>query len=513
MPPKKIVVKKPVAQGTCGFKKGEIVRCKNTGIIYVSTGTALRKFDAAGWKAVLAKRPGLKPRDASCSNIASCKAGEPATAKNVESNLALVSGSVPSPKTTSPPKNTSAPTKKPAAPGTCSFKKGEIVRCKNTGIIYVSTGTALRKFDEAGWKAMLAKRPGLKPRDASCSNIASCKAGEPATAKNVASNLAIVSSSTTAPAATVVKTVMPDGSIVTTQAPAAPFTSTPGPVCQPRTTGAPVLPTCTEAPTDFEKTTCNAAGGRLVPREMYGQTFAYCVFPNGSSCQVDDIASGWCSAPTQPPLTQAPTPPAPVQPPPWMQQAPQNNRQNQLLGLLPGLFGGAGSNVAGNDTSGSGGGTGLGFATVGADGAAAGMDPSAATKFFGDQTGMANTGSTPEIVAKLAAQQQYDTTGLDRVPQPVPIVMPGTTPQGPPGDTGLATSAPLGAVGGEEAALAQIKEIMDAKTAAPTVDETAFFRLKNPILWILVSALISVVFILFKKYSLNKAAAAQSVLA
>ena len=174
---------------SCNFKKGEIVRCKNTGVIYLGTGTALRKFDVAGWNAVRAKRTGLVYRDASCSNIASCKKGEPATASNLVSNLALIDVG---------PMAAKKPAVKPpvasvaGGSSTCNFKKGEIVRCKNTGIIYLATGTALRKFDVAGWKAVRASRVGLSYRDASCSNIASCKKGEPATAQNLASNLSLI---------------------------------------------------------------------------------------------------------------------------------------------------------------------------------------------------------------------------------------------------------------------------------------------------------------------------------
>ena len=593
---------------SCNFKKGEIVRCKNTGVIYLGTGTALRKFDTAGWNAVRAKRAGLSYRDASCSNIASCKKGEPATASNLVSNLALIDVGPMAIKTATQSKPVVKPSAKPgnANPGTCKFEKGVFVYCMQgeDASAYVDDGAnKMWSLPRAMKEQVQIQRPGLKPILAQCTNIAACGSRGVATTANLGEILALidagpmkgftrpstpgaVSSGTSAPGTSApsswtskppscyfekgaltqcmgegpdVDWYIFDGSkqwtIKGADAKAAlvqsrpglkpaaascdqivscpsrgiatpsdmpeilalidggpmlrPSTLAPGPTCQPATTGAPVLPVCTNAPTDFEKTTCGAAGGKLVARQMYGQTFATCVFDGGASCQVEDLASGWCSPPTKTPLTVAPAPPPAAQPPPWMQQAPNNNRQNALLAALPGLFGGAGSDVAGNDTNVGGGGSGLGYAAVGPGGAYAGegLDPAAAPKFFGDETGMANTGVTPEIVAKLTAQQ-YDTSGNDRVPQPIPVVMPGTTPQGPPGDTGLATQAPVGATGGEEAAKQQIAALLAAATTAPIVDETAFFRLKNPIIWILVAALIAVVFIIYKRYSMNKVPAA-----
>lgn len=80
---------KPVGK-KCAFKKGEVVRCKKTGVIYLGTGSALRKFDAPGWAAVRKRRPKRVPRDVSCSDIARCNAGVAANAKNLASNLALI---------------------------------------------------------------------------------------------------------------------------------------------------------------------------------------------------------------------------------------------------------------------------------------------------------------------------------------------------------------------------------------------------------------------------------------
>ena len=114
-----------------------------------------------------------------------------------------------------------------AAKGTCKFKKGEIVRCKNTGNIYLGTGTALRKFSTDGWKAVQAKRSGLKFRDASCSNIASCKMGEPATSSNLASNLMLIDAGPSAARPTAKPTT---ASGATGTGTTGPFTSTPATV-------------------------------------------------------------------------------------------------------------------------------------------------------------------------------------------------------------------------------------------------------------------------------------------
>jgi uncharacterized membrane protein len=35
----------------------------------------------------------------------------------------------------------------------------------------------------------------------------------------------------------------------------------------------------------------------LSEKEMYGQTFAFCTFPDGKSCQIEDLSSGWCTNP------------------------------------------------------------------------------------------------------------------------------------------------------------------------------------------------------------------------
>ena len=121
-----------------------------------------------------------------------------------------------------------------AATGTCSFKKGEIVRCKNTGNVYLGTGTALRKFSVAGWKGVQDYRPGIKFRDASCSNIESCKVGEPATTANMASNLALIDSGPMA-----VKISTPTAKPVAPSPAAAGTTSAPAPATSPPFTSAP----------------------------------------------------------------------------------------------------------------------------------------------------------------------------------------------------------------------------------------------------------------------------------
>jgi hypothetical protein len=66
---------------------------------------------------------------------------------------------------------------------------------------------------------------------------------------------------------------------------------------------------CARPPTEFEKRTCESAKGVLSEKEMYGQTFAFCTFPDGKSCQIEDLSSGWCTnqALEQPKTTSKPS--------------------------------------------------------------------------------------------------------------------------------------------------------------------------------------------------------------
>ena len=192
----------------CKFARGDLLRCPGSNDRWISTGTALRKFSEAGLKEFGRLRPGAASRQVPCADVKACAVGEPATTANMASTVGHW--------------DASRSSKAPASPsaGTCDFEKGEVVRCKNTGLVYLGTGTALRKFSAEGWKLVQSKRPGLKFRDASCSNIAACKAGEPATSANLASNLALIDAGPMA-----VKT---SASSPATAAP--PFTSTPATV-------------------------------------------------------------------------------------------------------------------------------------------------------------------------------------------------------------------------------------------------------------------------------------------
>ena len=237
---------------------------------------------------------------------------------------------------------------------------------------------------------------------------------------------------------------------------------------------------------------------------MYGQLFSYCVFPDGQSCQVEDIASGWCSAPftaapTAPPETTAP----PSGPAAVAMVAPQQQQANPLLSVLPYLFGTAGSSTPGaSSDSTSGGNGGLGYssytspnaAVAGPGGAAAGMiDP---TTFFGSQgNSIASTGVTPQLVSQLATSQAQQGGFAPSPPQPIPLVMPGTTPQGAsptPSPSPSLPPLPLPALA--------------PATPAPAPAPTPFFGLTNPILWIAAAALVAVVFFLWRRYSLKKRA-------
>lgn len=81
-------------------------------------------------------------------------------------------------------------------------------------------------------------------------------------------------------------------------------TETPAPTCVQKTyatsslvSTAPTPQKCARPPTAFEKSVCESAKGTLSQKEIYDQTFAFCNFPNGKQCLVEDIASGWCTNP------------------------------------------------------------------------------------------------------------------------------------------------------------------------------------------------------------------------
>jgi hypothetical protein len=260
--------------------------------------------------------------------------------------------------------------------------------------------------------------------------------------------------------------------------------------CIPRPGDESQTPYCTRAPTDFEKTTCKNAGGTLTSRDMYGQQFSYCVFEDGTSCQVEDIASGWCGRRS----TAAPTTAPSAKPRMYMKRHPNNGngfpqlpQQNGgggsrgIAGLLPSLFGRANSDPAGASADGSS----LGYAEVG-DGSEM-PDP---TKFFGDQTGIANTGATAALAAGLAAAAQeaaYDGGGAPPVPQPVPLLPPPAgTDQLPP-----ATPSPTSDA---------LMSLLAQTTVPPAAPRPPFLRIGNPMLWLAAGLLLGLVFYLYRKY-------------
>ena len=266
--------------------------------------------------------------------------------------------------------------------------------------------------------------------------------------------------------------------------------------CVPRPGASSQPEYCTVAPSDFDRQTCQAAGGTLVPRDMYGQQFNYCMFSDGSSCQVEDLASGWCSRPTP-----SPTPvPVTKQPdatlPPWFNQQQQHpnssGSKNQSLAMLaammPGMLGRAGSDYQGVDlgTPGETGGA-LPYGNYQQMG-----DP---TQFFGDQMGLANTGVTDAVTSALIAQQTEQSEFGP--PQPVPLVMqPGGVQSS---EQPTAPPAPDGA----NPMLAQLvaQKITQAQTQAPG---TPFFRITNPLVYIMTGVIIGVVYYAYRRFSHQK---------
>ena len=98
----------------CSVKTGEVVKYGK--VFYIGTGTALRKFDAAGLKALQTARPGkVKPRVVSKTIIAACKLGIPANFANRASTLKLFNTRFPIPKPTTKPV-TSKPVPPPTPP-------------------------------------------------------------------------------------------------------------------------------------------------------------------------------------------------------------------------------------------------------------------------------------------------------------------------------------------------------------------------------------------------------------
>lgn len=119
--------------------------------------------------------------------------------------------------------------------GTCSVKIGEVVKSGTT--FYIGTGSALRKFDAAGLKALQTARPGkVRPVVVSKTVIAACKLGIPANFANRTSTLKLFNTRfpTQKPTAAPVKPVVTAAPVTPTQPPA---TSPP----PPQTTSSPFV--------------------------------------------------------------------------------------------------------------------------------------------------------------------------------------------------------------------------------------------------------------------------------
>ena len=86
-----------------------------------------------------------------------------------------------------PPKPTPSPPKAPK-----KFPRGDILRCPGSNDRWISTGSALRKFDAAGLNEFIRLRPESNgaSRQVSCADIYACKIGEPATLGNMRSTVA-----------------------------------------------------------------------------------------------------------------------------------------------------------------------------------------------------------------------------------------------------------------------------------------------------------------------------------
>jgi putative hemolysin len=254
----------------------------------------------------------------------------------------------------------------------------------------------------------------------------------------------------------------------------------------------PNLPYCTRAPTAFETETCKNSGGNLVYRDMYGQSFAYCVYPGGRSCMVEDVANGWCSAPPTPAPSKCPT----ADPFPFYTSFPQSNggaHTNALSPLVPALLGTAGSELEGSSASG---GDGLAYSTYGADPSVQNpvSDP---TQFFSDQTGLANTGVTSETVSQLANAQAiaYNNPASSgssdfapQVPQPFPVVTPTEAPSTEPP---AATLSPM--------ATTLATMLAQSSTPAPS-SPSGFFRLGNALFWLALGILLLIAFLTWRKF-------------
>lgn len=250
-------------------------------------------------------------------------------------------------------------------------------------------------------------------------------------------------------------------------------------------------------------------------RELYGQQFNFCVFDDGTSCQIEDIASGWCIKPTPSPTpspTPAPTLPPFMNPQTWRSNGSSNNNNgsNYLAAMIPALLGRAGSDYQGYDLGTPGyqdgmeygpfggqygyGGDGAGGAYIAggpradASGAYIGQmgDP---TRFFNDQPGLANTGVTDAVTSALTNQQAQQNGGA---PQPVPVVVQ-------PGQPGGETQAP-GETPTANPLLTQLvaQRISQASTPPP---KKPFLRVTNPLLYMVAGLLVGLIYYAYRRFA------------
>ena len=160
------------------FPRGDILRCPGSNDRWISTGVALRKFDATGLNEFTRLRPASNgaSRQVSCAEIGECKVGDPATKENMKSTMTFWDAAHPQ-----------KPTRKPVK----TFPSGDILRCPGSNDRWISTGVALRKFDASGLREFIRQRPSSNgaSRQVSCADIWACKVGDPATTENMKSTV------------------------------------------------------------------------------------------------------------------------------------------------------------------------------------------------------------------------------------------------------------------------------------------------------------------------------------
>ena len=193
------------------FPRGDVLRCPGSNGRWISTGGALRKFDAAGLGEFVRLRPAANGafRSVSCADIAACKTGEPATPRITRSTEAhwdaahprppspkpspkpSPSPPKPSPKPSPPPKPKPSPKpapapKAPAQSQTCAFlanpaNRGKTFVCETyaKGVSWaVQRGAFVMAPKGPAWyESVAAWKKAGKKRDGvvQCSALPLCK--------------------------------------------------------------------------------------------------------------------------------------------------------------------------------------------------------------------------------------------------------------------------------------------------------------------------------------------------